>query len=156
LNGDDVDVAGEVARLMGASPAGSATGKRGPDVVVEATGSPAVVALCLDLVGRGGRVVLLGSTRGRIELDVYSDIHRKGVQVIGAHETTQAMDLAPTVRWTKPRNLQLLAGLFAGSQLDDAGLISHTIPAAELPGIYEELAQRPQEYLGVLVDWRDV
>jgi 2-desacetyl-2-hydroxyethyl bacteriochlorophyllide A dehydrogenase len=145
LNADEVDVPAEVARL---------TDGRGPDVVVEATGSPAVVPLALDLVARGGRVVLLGSTRGRVEVDLYSHIHRKGVQVIGAHESAHTLDLAPTVRWSKKRNLGLLAGLFVQGRLRSEGLISHTIRPNQLLSIYDLVAQRPQDYLGVLVDWR--
>jgi 2-desacetyl-2-hydroxyethyl bacteriochlorophyllide A dehydrogenase len=145
LNAAKVDVSAEVACL---------TDGRGPDVVVEATGSPAVVPLCLDLVGKGGRVVLLGSTRGRVEIDVYSHIHRKGVQVIGAHESVQRLDLAPTVRWSKRRNRALLASLFAQDKLRSQGLISHTIRPEDLLSIYDTLAEKPQDYLGVLVDWR--
>jgi 2-desacetyl-2-hydroxyethyl bacteriochlorophyllide A dehydrogenase len=145
LNAEEVDVPAEVSRL---------TGGRGPDVVVEATGGPAVVPLALDLVAKGGRVVLLGSTRGRADLDVYSLVHRQGAQLIGAHETVQNLDLVPNSRWSKERNLALLADLFVQGKLRSQGLISHTIPPADLPRIYDALAERPQDYLGVLVDWR--
>jgi len=145
LNADEVDVQAEVAKL---------TDGRGPDVVVEATGSPKVLPLSLDLVGKGGRVVLLGSTRGRVELDVYSHIHRQGVQVIGAHESVQNLDLVPGVRWPKARNLQLLAELFATGRLRSEGLITHSISPSEALSIYDALAERPQDYLGVLIDWR--
>ncbi|MEW5956186.1 MAG: zinc-binding dehydrogenase [Chloroflexota bacterium] len=144
LNAREVDAPAEVARL---------TGQRGPEVVIEATGSPAVVPLCLELVGRGGRVVLLGSTRGRVEIDAYSHIHRKGVRVIGAHESAQTLDSAPQ-RWSRARNLQLLAELFAAGKLSGQGLISHTITPAEALSIYETLAQNPQAYLGILIDWQ--
>jgi 2-desacetyl-2-hydroxyethyl bacteriochlorophyllide A dehydrogenase len=145
LNASELDVPAEVARL---------TEGRGPDVVVEATGSPAVVSLCLDLVGRGGRVVLLGSTRGRADIDVYSHIHRKGVQVIGAHESVQGLDLTPNASWTKERNLALLAGLFAEGKLRSQGLVSHRVRPADLLSVYDTLAEKPQDYLGVLVDWQ--
>lgn len=143
LNPDATDVTAEVSRL---------TGGWGPMVVIEATGSPAVVPLCFDLVAKGGQVVLLGSTRGLVETDVYSQIHRKGVQVIGAHETVQDLDLVPG-RWSKVRNLELLADLFAASQLSSQGLISHIIPPSQALSVYEKLAENPQDYLGVLIDW---
>jgi 2-desacetyl-2-hydroxyethyl bacteriochlorophyllide A dehydrogenase len=144
LNADEIDVVAEVARL---------TGGRGPDVVIEATGSPTVVALSLELVAKGGRVVLLGSTRGRVELDPYSHIHRKGVRVIGAHESAQFLDHAPQ-RWNQARNLQLLAELFAAGKLRSQELITHTINPDKALTIYDELAAHPQDYLGVLIDWR--
>jgi threonine dehydrogenase-like Zn-dependent dehydrogenase len=143
LNADEVDVSAEVARW---------TGGRGPEVVVEATGSPAVVSLSLELVAKGGRVVLLGSTRGRVELDPYSHIHRKGVRIIGVHESAQSLDHAPQ-RWNQARNLHLLAQFFAAGKLRSQGLITHTISPDQALTIYDELAENPQDYLGVLIDW---
>lgn len=144
INPAETDLTAEVAAL---------TGGRGPELVIEATGSPAVVSLALDLVAKGGRVALLGSTRGRVEIDVYSQIHRKGVQLIGAHESVINLDPA-TRRWTKDRDLQLLADLFASGRLRSDGLLTHSIRPDELPGIYDILAENPQDYLGVIVDWR--
>jgi len=144
LNPNEVDVQQEVARL---------TDGFGPRVIVEATGSSAVIPLALDLVAKGGKVALLGSSRGRVEIDVYSQVHRKGVQLIGAHESVITIDPA-TRRWTKPRDLALLANLFADIRLESKGLITHTITPDELSGMYDILAENPQDYLGVIVDWQ--
>jgi len=143
LNVNEVDVPAEVNRL---------THGRGPEVVVEATGSPAVVSLSLELAAKGGRVALLGSPRGRVELDPYSHIHRKGVRVIGAHESAQTLDHAPQ-RWNQARNLHLLAQLFAAESLNSNGLITHTIKPDQALTIYDKLAENPQNYLGVLINW---
>ena len=105
---DLLDARLEVARRHGAThvvnpsredaPAAiaAATGGRGPDVAIEATGHPAVINDALRAVGRMGRVVLLGSPRGRVEIDPYTDIHSKGVTVIGAHANTTAARRTPT------------------------------------------------------------
>jgi hypothetical protein len=66
----------------------------------------------------------------------------------------QNLDVAPVVRWSKERNLRLLSRLFAEGALRTEGLISHTILPADLPSIYDTLAENPQDYLGVLVDWK--
>lgn len=127
---------------------------RAPEIVVEATGSPDVVPMALDLVAPGGRVVLLGSTRGRVDLDVYSLIHRKGVRLLGAHESVQQMPGHPAARHSKPDTMRFLIDLFAQGALHSQGLITHTLPATQALSIYDELAARPQAYLGVLLDWR--
>jgi 2-desacetyl-2-hydroxyethyl bacteriochlorophyllide A dehydrogenase len=145
LNASNTDISKEVAKL---------TNNHGADVVVEATGNPSVVPLALDLVTKGGRVTLLGSTRGRVEIDVYSQVHRKGVQLIGAHESVIQLDTQTSKRWTKPRDLRLLADLFDKEMLQADGLISHTITPAELPDIYNTISENPQGYLGVLVNWQ--
>jgi 2-desacetyl-2-hydroxyethyl bacteriochlorophyllide A dehydrogenase len=143
LDAQEIDVPAELTRL---------TGGQGPEIVVEATGSPAVVPLALQVVAKGGRVVLLGSTRGRVELDLYSQIHRKGVKLIGAHESVQDLDLVPA-SWPKARNLEMLAGLLASGELRASGLITHTIAPDNALDIYDTLAARPEHYLGVVIDW---
>ena len=61
------------------------TGAEGPRIVVEATGSPKLVPPALAMAQEKGEVILLGSTRGTVELDVYNLIHRRGVSLKGAH-----------------------------------------------------------------------
>ncbi|MCX7840957.1 MAG: zinc-binding alcohol dehydrogenase, partial [Anaerolineae bacterium] len=129
------------------------TNGRGAEIVIEATGNPAVIPLALDLAAEGGRVVLLGSPRGKVELDVYSLVHRKGVSLIGAHERTQVLDAIPHGRMTKARNLEIIARLFADGDLCSDGLITHRLAPADVPATYESLATNPQEYMGVLIDW---
>ncbi len=58
----------------------------GVNTVVEATGVPDLVASALEYVNPQGEVVLLGSTRGKVELDVYKMVHRKATMLLGAHE----------------------------------------------------------------------
>lgn len=131
------------------------TAGRGADVVIEATGNPAVVPGALASVAIGGRGVLLGSTRGPVEqLDVYTLIHRKRIRLIGAHETGQGLDYATGVRWPREENLRLLADLFATGRLRDGGLISHIIAPDDALTIYEALSSNPADYMGVLIDWR--
>lgn len=146
INATRGDVVGNVVAV---------TGERGPDVVVEATGSPPVIVECLRLVREGGRVVLLGSPRGLVEVDAYSLIHRKGVTLIGAHERVQPLGLAPNRQWSKHRNLAFLARALADRDIDLRDLITHRIPAREAIGAFDALADRQQDHLGVLIDWRE-
>ena len=68
-----------IAAAMKAAP-----GRTKTDVINDALRSAAIL----------GRVILLGSPRGRVEIDPYTDIHRKGVAVIGASSA-----LAAAARW---------------------------------------------------------
>ncbi len=145
VNTAGTDVRAAVDRLCGGS---------GVDVVVEATGSPDVIPASLALAAEGGRVVLLGSPRGPSRIDAYSLIHRPGISVIGAHERVQPLGLSRARRWTKRRNLDFLARTLAKGELRVEPLISHRISPDEAPEIYEALADRPGEFLGVLIEWR--
>jgi 2-desacetyl-2-hydroxyethyl bacteriochlorophyllide A dehydrogenase len=129
------------------------TGGRMTEVVIEATGNPKVAPMALDLAAEGGRVVLLGSLRGNIEIDAYSTIHRKGISLIGAHDQLSAHPFTPQDPWTCQRNLDLILTLFADGSLKDDGLISHRIQSHDIREMYEMLIMRPRDFLGTLIEW---
>ncbi|MBI3974675.1 MAG: zinc-binding dehydrogenase [Chloroflexi bacterium] len=137
-----------VAAIMDAS------GGKGVDVAIEATGNPAVITDALRAAGDLGRVILLGSPRGRVEIDPYTDIHRKGVALIGAHGRTAAEVPNAYNRWTRGEQYQLAIELMRQGRLRTDGLVSHRVPAEEALGVFDALADRPQEYLGVLMEWQ--
>lgn len=130
-----------------------ATGGAGVDVAIEATGHPAVINDALKAAARLGRVILLGSPRGRIEIDPYSDIHSKGVSVIGAHANTTASAANPYYRWTLDEQRRLALELMRQRRLHSNGLISHRVPAAEALPVWDALMTRQQDYLGVIIVW---
>lgn len=144
----DASVADAVQALL------DRTGGRGADVTIEATGNPTVVEPALTATAEGGRAVLLGSARGRAELDLYSTIHRKGLALIGAHERTQSIAATASPRLSRSRNLAVLAGLLAGGELRTAGLITDIIAPMDAPAMYASLATAPERHLGVLIDYR--
>ena len=122
-------------------------------IVIEATGRPEAFALALKRCKPGGRVVLLGSTRGLVEsIDVYNDVHRKGVEIIGAQVLTRPMmDSAPG-RWTAWDENSLVLRLIADGRLDLAPLVETEIPAARAADAYDLLTRAP-DALGALLDW---
>jgi 2-desacetyl-2-hydroxyethyl bacteriochlorophyllide A dehydrogenase len=125
------------------------------EVVFEATGSPAAFNPALKLVGRQGRVIALGSTRGLVEsFDLYGDLHLKGVTLIGAHMSTTPQHETPYNPWTERRNRALALRLVRDEELRLDRLVSHRVPAAEGPAMYHRLATSREEFLGVLLRWR--
>jgi threonine dehydrogenase-like Zn-dependent dehydrogenase len=129
-----------------------ALGSRGADIVVEATGSPALVAPALDCARREGTVVLLGSTRGPATLDVYSLIHRKAVRVVGGHETALPFDAGHP--WPRLRNLGLALDLMAAGDLRTDGMITDELTLERALTAHDTLRDHPQEHLGVVIRWR--
>jgi L-iditol 2-dehydrogenase len=131
----------------------AATSGAGVDVAIEATGDPSVINDALKAAGVLGRVILLGSPRGRVEIDPYSDIHRRGVAVIGAHSTLAAGAPNAYYRWTEREHLALAVDLIAQGRLLTDGLISHRVSAAEALRLFDALSERPHEFMGVVVTW---
>ncbi len=131
---------------------GDLTDGRMAEVVIEATGNPDVIPQALELAGDGGRVALLGSPRGTVEIDPYA-VHQKGVSLIGAHARVSGHAYTVQDPWTRERNLDLVMRLFADGSLSDEGLISHRVQPEAVGEIYEKLIERPRDFLGVLIEW---
>jgi 2-desacetyl-2-hydroxyethyl bacteriochlorophyllide A dehydrogenase len=131
------------------------TGGRRFDVVFEATGEPVAFNPALKLVAPGGRLILLGSTRGTVDgFDPYSDVHVPGITIIGAHLRTHPAHESPGNRWTVEHNRRLALDLIADGTLRIEPLISHRRPAEEAPALYRELAERRDQFFGVLLQWQ--
>jgi 2-desacetyl-2-hydroxyethyl bacteriochlorophyllide A dehydrogenase len=131
----------------------AATEGRGVDVAIEATGNPAAINDALNVVARMGRLILLGSPRGRLEIDPYSDVHSKGVSIIGAHANTTAATANPYHRWTRAEHCRLALELLRQGRLQTEGLITHRVAAAEALPVWDGLISRPQDHLGVIIVW---
>jgi 2-desacetyl-2-hydroxyethyl bacteriochlorophyllide A dehydrogenase len=131
-------------------------GAKGAEVVADATGVPDAVPVAMSLACDGGQVVVVGSPRGTAkEVNFYDDLHRRYVEVTGAHgnmlfepahtRLAGAWDINKAQAW-------LLRALASG-RLSLAGLVTHTIAPEQLGEAYEGLLRDKDHYLGVLVRW---
>ncbi len=128
----------------------------GFDVVFEATESAAGFRSALKLARPGGRVILLGSTRELVDgFDPYADVHLKGLTVVGAHVSTTPTVATVRDRWTEAANRRVLLELMQRGELDVDALISDHVAPDQAPAAFAELAVRPQEHLGVVIDWTE-
>lgn len=128
-----------------------------PDVpvVVEATGHPAVVEPTLRLVARGGQALLLGSTRGRVDLDVYDLIHRPGIVVRGAHMMTIPVHSDDPTATSQQHLVREMLDHFARGALACEPLISDTIQPESIADAYHRLNDDPANTLSIVLDWTD-
>jgi 2-desacetyl-2-hydroxyethyl bacteriochlorophyllide A dehydrogenase len=125
-----------------------------PEIVVEATGSPATINEALRLAADLGRVLLLGSPRGRVEIDPYTDVHRKGISIVGAHARLAAPAASPFSPFTLERNKAYTIALAAEGAFSTEGLVSHHIQPEDARSTYRALAERARGYMGVILDWQ--
>ena len=126
---------------------------QGFDVCIEATGNPAVIQDALTHAARMGRVILLGSPRGRIEIDPYRDLHSKGVSLIGAHANTTAAVPNAYYPWTVAQHRRFGLEMMRQQRLHTDGLISHTVPASDALPVWDALMTHQADYMGVIIDW---
>lgn len=152
----------EHARLLGISKCALAAGfdlrpslielGAEPDAIVEATGVPGLIPAALAAVRRLGDVVLLGSPRGRVDLDAYKLVHRKGVALIGAHEAMYP-DRVPLPQISRQALLEQALKWTSDGTVKVDRLITHVVKAVDLPGFYETMSKDKTNVLGVVVDW---
>lgn len=116
-----------------------------PDVSIEAAGIESNIDACLKVTRAGGRVVLQGSPRNTMEIDPYTDIHKKGLTIIGAHDST----VSPQVR---QRDVPYLFGLCGGA-LHLSEIRTHELPYTEAPVLYDRLEDSLDEYLAVVLTY---
>ncbi len=131
--------------IAGDGETGTAPELFSPDTIIEATGSPAVIDTALNRVEKLGQIILLGSTRGLVSLNLYKHIHRKLVLLSGAHETIQGEQVKEILRLSLDK--------LAGGYLVVSPLITHSISPGEIAGIYEKILEQPGKYTGILVQW---
>ena len=106
------------------------TAGRGADVVIEAVGSTTAYASALDIVRRGGRVVVVGMYAGEtvdLQLGVYW-ARSLGVRFAG---------LCPVHAWWERAMAEVVAG-----RIDPIPIISHRLALDDAPHGYEIFADR--------------
>jgi 2-desacetyl-2-hydroxyethyl bacteriochlorophyllide A dehydrogenase len=142
-----VPLRAEAARALGARvvappEAGDA------DLVYELSGDPAALDVALAAAGREGRVIV-GSWYGskRAPVDLGGSFHRGRLTISSSQVSRVAPSL--TARWDRARRFATAWRALAA--LDEAALVTHTIPFAEAQQAYELLERSPDRALQVLL-----
>ena len=131
------------------------TAGAGPQVVIESTGSPEPVNTAFKLAGRGGRIVLLASTRGETEkVNFYRDVHRKGLKILGAHNAIRPSQESSPGFWTSQDDGKLTLALLANERLMVDKLITHRFEGERAPEAYKLLMDWDENLLGVILSWK--
>ncbi|MCC5828187.1 MAG: zinc-binding alcohol dehydrogenase [Phycisphaeraceae bacterium] len=126
----------------------------GADVVIEATGIPAPVHTALASARKMGRVVLLGSTRGEVSLDLYRHVHKQGLTILGAHEgTTSAHERRPGY-WPWIEEARCYERLLASGRIDPTPLITRRIDPSGIDDAYQRLIAGQLDDLAVMIEWK--
>ncbi len=130
------------------------TDGEGVALIVEATGVPRLVGQALELVNVLGAVYLLGSSRGDVTVNAYKHIHRKGVSLIGAHESVVGLLEKGLSSHPDQETLQRMAAYLSDGSLKTDGMITHRIVPDQAEEYYNHLLEDRDNYLGVVIDWR--
>ena len=132
-------------------------GRRGVEIVADATGVPDAIPTAMSLACDGGQVVVVGSPRGKAkEVNFYDDLHRRYLEVTGAHGNMlfEPAHTRLAGAWDIDKAQNWLLGAMASGRLNLDGLITHRIAPEQLGEAYEGLLKKKEQYLGVVVRWK--
>jgi threonine dehydrogenase-like Zn-dependent dehydrogenase len=115
------------------------TAGAGADVVFEAAGSDAAVAMALDLARRGGTVIVSGIAGGGRRVTLESDLFAlKDLRVDGVFAyTTDSFEQALRI--------------IESGRLDVTPLVTHTLPLRDFEKAFDLLSNRPEPVVKVLL-----
>ncbi len=130
---------------------------KGPQAVVEVTGSAAALQQALAYVAWEGRIALLGCTRvSDVPIDFYQHVHRRGISLIGAHTNARAKQESAPGHWTELDDYRAFLKLVAAGKVKTRPMISEVVSPATAPAVYQRLAEVKNPPLGIVFDWRKV
>jgi threonine dehydrogenase-like Zn-dependent dehydrogenase len=131
-----------------------------PDLVVESSGVPDAVPIAVSIADDGAEVVLLGTPRGTFSTDatrMLVEVHRRGIQVIGALEWLLPLKSGPwQSRWSLYDDYLTLFGAFREGRIKTTGLVTDIVPPERAQEVYSRLAEQEPGLGGVLFDWGHV
>ena len=151
-NAADVDPV-EVTR----SWAGAADDRGGARIVVEAIGHSQLVAQAVEMAGRHGEVVLLGSPRAPYTADLTPMLgrtHLLAIKLIGALEWTFPIpEATERARHTITANYRQILDWILEERLIVDPLRTHVLPPERCQEAYYGLTHHKDDFLGVVFDW---
>ncbi len=135
----------------------AATGGKGVNGIVEVTGIAKALQQALACVAWEGRISLLGCTRiADVPIDFYRYVHRRGVTLVGAHNSTRpSLESSPGHR-TEADDYRTFLKLVAAGRMQVRPIISEVVSPEKAPEVYARLADDPNAPLGVVFDWRHI
>ena len=131
------------------------TDGKGVRATVEVTGVSAAMKQALECASWMGRISLLGCTRvSDCPIDYYTQVHRPGVKLIGAHNFVRPKVESYPHHWTHQDDCNAILDMLAAKRLEVAPMISRIVSPEEAPAVYNELCDDPAFPLGTIFDWR--
>ncbi len=139
------------------------TDGKGCEVVVDATGNPQASVMAGQLAGKNGEVILLGSPFGRPLMmnvtELLERIHLWGhgcVTYKGSHEWRYPIRQDPQgfTKHSIERNTKINLKLIAEGKLKVEPLLTHRMRPEQCAEAYAVLRDRPEEFVGVVFDWK--
>ena len=141
-------------------------GADGPDLIIETSGSWSGFRTALSLARDYSRIALMGIYRDPPPPDLSallhqemfgfpSKFHYQRVQIIGCGSDPEAMPEPMPRMATRGRNFSWVLEQAARGRHNLGGLMSSTVPAADIESVLDRFLSGERTQVGVVFDWTD-
>jgi threonine dehydrogenase-like Zn-dependent dehydrogenase len=120
---------------------------KGPSLVIDTTGNPAVFQSALAGAALFGKVLLLGDTGFPGRQCLTSDVMTKGLTIQATHDSHDRDG------WTQRRIDRLFFSRVKDGRFDLSNLITHRFAPEECASAYALAEQQREQVMGILYDW---
>jgi 2-desacetyl-2-hydroxyethyl bacteriochlorophyllide A dehydrogenase len=132
----------------------SLTDGQGADVVIEASGVPAVAADAVAVARVKARVVFLGWYQTPVTLPHWvADVYHKELDLIATRATGFSDQYFPIEKSTSGRNMRRVLKFIADGKVRVQPIVSHVLPVAEFAEAMRLEAEKPEGALKVMLRW---
>jgi len=129
---------------------------KGVNACVEVTGVSAAMKQALECASWMGRISLLGCTRiSDCAIDYYTQVHRPGIKLIGAHNFVRPKVESYPHHWTHQDDCKAILDLIAAGRIQVEPIVSRIVSPEDCTEIYNQLCDDPAFPMGTVFDWRD-
>jgi 2-desacetyl-2-hydroxyethyl bacteriochlorophyllide A dehydrogenase len=113
---------------------------------------PRIIVDCMQAAALHGKVILVGSPPGTVELGLQVDLLRRELDIRGtyANQLTEPHKYWP---WTIQGDRKAIMRLIASGELKVDHLISHVARPEEADDVYKMIAAGPSGWMSVFFDW---
>lgn len=133
------------------------TGSKGVRGTVEVTGASVAMQQALECASWQGRISLLGCTRvSDCAVDYYTQVHKPGVKLIGAHNFVRPKVESYPHHWTHQDDCKAILSLLSAGRIKVSPIISRVVLPEDAPAVYDQLCDDPMFPMGTVFDWRNI
>lgn len=130
---------------------------KGVNACIEVTGVSAAMNQALECAAWMGRVSLLGCTRvSDSSIDYYTQVHRPGIKLIGAHNFVRPKHESYPHHWTHQDDCKAILDMIESGRIQVEPIVSRIVSPKEAPQIYNELCFDKKFPMGTVFDWRNI
>ncbi len=130
----------------------------GVNATIEVSGQSVALQQALAFAAPFGRISLLGCTRvSDTAIDYYQQVHRPGIEIIGAHTNARPKLESRPHSWTWKDDAQAVMRFMADGRLDMGKILSAIYSPMEAPAVYRDLAEHHHDFpVGAVFDWKQL